>query len=508
MRPLFLRATVFLLFFGILAAPTFSQVSPKSSKDLGKEIDRLLDVDQFENAIWGVQVVDLSSGRVLYERNARKSFTPASNMKMYTTSAALDQLGSDFTYKTRVYAFGSVVDSVLHGYLVVKGSGDPSIGGHFNDGDVTATFRSWADSLRAHGIRRIDGDIVGDDDVFDDVALGLGWNWDNETYWYSAEMGGLAFNDNCVDVTIEGTEPGRPGRVSWEPDGTDYVQIQNATLTVAADQSLDEGYERLRGSNTIRLSSMVPAGREDKESISISNPTRYFVHVLRSTLIASGVPVSGDVVDVDDSIVRPDYDRSDAKLVATYESPPLSELVAVINKPSHNLWAEQLLKTLGLRAAPDTLGMMPLPALGTTDRGIDQAMVTFAAAGVDTSRIQMADGSGLSRMNLITPEMNTHLLEYIWAHPDTSVSGAFIRSLPIGGVDGTLETLVREGPAVGNLRAKTGTLTGARNLSGYITSSKGTPLAFALLCNHYTVKTREVNAVQRKFVDLLARYRR
>ncbi|HUF08373.1 MAG TPA: D-alanyl-D-alanine carboxypeptidase/D-alanyl-D-alanine-endopeptidase, partial [Rhodothermales bacterium] len=202
-----------------LSAQTFAQ----SPEGLQTSVDRLLDVPQFENATWGVQVVNLVSGEVLYERNARKSFVPASNMKLYTSAAALSQLGPGFTYETRLYAFGRVVDSVLYGHLVVRGSGDPTIGGRYNDGDLTATFRDWADSLRDHGIARINGDIIGDDDVFDDVGLGVGWNWDDETYWYSAEVGGLVFNDNCVDVTITGTSPGRAGEVTWAPGMTDYV---------------------------------------------------------------------------------------------------------------------------------------------------------------------------------------------------------------------------------------------------------------------------------------------
>ena len=487
--------------------PSYSQDAPRSSGDLQASIDRLLDVPQFENATWGVQVVNLLSGEVVYERNARKSFVPASNMKLYTSAAALNQLGPGFTYETRLYAFGSVVDSVLHGHLVVRGSGDPTIGGRYNDGDLTAAFRDWADSLRDHGIARINGDIVGDDDVFDDVGLGVGWSWDDETYWYSAEVGGLVFNDNCVDVTITGTSPGRAGDVTWAPDMTDYVDVVNATLTIHPDSSIEEGYERERASNRIRLYSDVPAGRDDRESITVANPTRYFVHVLRSTLVSEGVAVSGNAVDVDDAPLRPDYSSSGAMIAARYVSPPLSEIASVINKPSHNLWAEQVLKTLGLYAPPDTMNGLALPVVGTAKRGVEFAMSTFAAAGVDTSRFRMADGSGLSRMNLITPEMNTNLLRFMWTHPDTSVSGAFLRSLPIGGVDGTIDDLVEEGPAVGNLRAKTGSLTAVRNLSGYIRSGSGTSLAFALLCNHFTVEAKEVNDVQRAFVDLLARYR-
>lgn len=503
-----------LLLLAVLSAVTLqtsallAQNSPRSPGELARAIERLLDDERFSNAFWGVQVVDLRAGDVLYERNAKKSFVPASNMKLYTSAAALNQLGPDFRYQTTLYVAGMIIDSTLHGNLIVRGSGDPTIGGRYNDGDLTATFRDWADSLRAHGIRSIEGHVVGDDDVFDDTSLGVGWSWDDETYWYSAETGGLVFNDNCVDVTITGTSPGRAGIVTWEPHQTDYVAIVNATLTIHPDSTLDEGYERSRGSNSIRLWSRVPAGTDDPESITVSNPTRYFAHVLRATLVREGISVSGHPLDVDDSPIKPDYDRPDMMAIATYTSLPMSEIASVINKPSHNLWAEQVLKTMGLFTQPDTVDGIPTGIVGSIERGVRHSMITFAAAGVDTSRIRMADGSGLSRMNLITPEMNTKLLRYMWAHPDTSVAHSFSRSLPIGGIDGTLESLVTQGPALGNVRAKTGSLTAVRNLSGYVTSAAGTPLGFALLLNHYTVKTKEVNAVQRAFVDLLARYRR
>ncbi len=208
-----------IVLIGLLCGYHSAMAQKRSS--LAKSIDRILDAEQFSNAWWAARVVDLRSGKVVYQRNATRSFIPASNTKLYTTLSALEMLGPDFQYETQLYGSGEVIDGVLHGNLVVRGSGDPVIGGRFNDGDLTALFRQWADSLRAHGISRIDGDIIGDDDIFDDQPLGYGWSWDDEPYWYSAEISGLSFNDNCVDVAIEAQQDGMPGRVSWEPSNTD-----------------------------------------------------------------------------------------------------------------------------------------------------------------------------------------------------------------------------------------------------------------------------------------------
>ncbi|GIV61352.1 MAG: peptidase M15 [Rhodothermaceae bacterium] len=469
------------------------------AQTLPSRLDALFDAPRYENAWWAARIVDLTDGTVVYERNARRSFIPASNTKLYTTAAALEQLGPDYRYQTVLYADGPVANGVLRGNLIVRGSGDPSIGGRFTDGDRTAVFRAWADSLRAAGITRIEGDLIGDDDVFDDVPLGYGWSWDDETYWYGAEISGLSFNDNCVDVTIAPTTPGAPARIFWEPDSTDYVRVVNQTLTLPADSSLDEGYERLRGTNILRLYSRVPADRPDTESLTVNNPTRYFVHVLRETLLRQGIAVQGRPVDVDDLSIKPDYEDDALLRVATHLSPPLARIVEVINKESQNLYAEQLLRTLGAeRAASDSLS---LP--GSAERGLAAVMETLVRAGIDTSRVQLVDGSGLSRLNLVTAEMTSRLLTYLWHHPDPAVREAFLGSLPVGGEDGTLEYRFRDTPVRGRVRAKTGTVGNVSTLSGYVTSTDGTPYAFVLMANHYTTKTRDVRATLDEAVRLL-----
>ena len=496
-----LRRSLWICLLAFLALPV--QAQPADA--LGRAIDAVLDDDTFSNAHWGALVVDLTTGGVLYRRNEGKSFTPASNTKLYTTAAALDQLGPDYRYRTVLYADGNVVGGVLRGNLIVRGAGDPAIGGRFTDGDRTATFRAWADSLRARGITRVEGDLIGDDDLFDDTPLGYGWSWDDETYWYAAEVGALSFNDNNVDVAIDGRGVGEPGRVSWEPAGTDYIRVVNRTLTVPASERIDEGYARARGTNTLVLSSRVPAGRTDHESLTITNPTRFFVHVLREVLLAEGVLVEGRPVDVDDLSIRPDYAAPGLRRVASYTAPPLSEIVDVINKRSQNLYAEQVLRTLG--AERPVLDDDDLEA-GSAAMGVAAAHRTFAAAGVDTSRLQLVDGSGLSRLNFVTPAMTMALLRHMWTHPDAGVRAAFLASLPVGGVDGTLEYRFRDGPARGRVQAKTGTLSNGSALSGYVEAADGTPLAFVLMVNHYTgARSRVAKAAEDRVVALLARHR-
>ncbi len=480
-----------------------AQPADEARAQLERAIDEVLDAEALTNGWWGAMVVDLDTGEVLYRRHTERSFVPASNTKLYTTAAALDQLGLGYRYRTEVFIDGPVVDGVLEGNVIVRGSGDPVIGGRFNGGDRTAVFRAWADSLRALGITRINGDLIGDDDVFDDTPLGYGWSWDDEPYWYAAEISGLSFNDNNVDFAIEARSEGQPARVRWEPFGTDYVRVINRTLTISADSSLDEGYARARGANTIELSSRVPEGRTDFESLTITNPTRFFVHVMREALVQAGLAVEGRPVDVDDLSIKPDYAPDRYQRVAVHTSVPLAEIVNVINKRSQNLYAEQVLRTLAAERPLDDEELEP----GSAEMGLEVAMTTFVKAGIDTSRIQLVDGSGLSRMNLVTPAMTMALLRYMWHHPDASVRQAFIDSMPIGGQDGTLQFRFRRGAARGKVRAKTGTLSNVSSLSGYVPSAQGSFLAFVLMGNHHTAKGKVVRAAQDRVVNLLAEYR-
>ncbi len=476
---------------------------------LRNPIDRLLDAKSFKNGFWGVHVVDIESGHVLYARNAGKSFVPASNTKLYTTAAALDLLGPDYRFETSLYIDGTVDDKgVLDGNLIVRGGADPTLGGHYlsdsgdwdEDIDALRIFRDWADSLRAAGIRRIAGDIIGDDDVIDDVPLGVNWSWDDETWYYSAQLGGLAFHDNVIHLYVDGRMPGMPARLTWEPLSTGYVQIINRTLTTEPGTAMKEGYLRQRGTNTIEVTTRVPPGFSELEEITVENPTRYTVYVLREALLEAGIAVAGDPVDVDALSIKPAYDTPPYRRVAVHRSAPLPEVASLINKPSQNLYADLLMKMLGVALPQEDSDLDP----GSAAMGIEAAMGTFTSAGVDTSAIRLVDGSGLSRLNLIAPEMTTALLSFMWMHPDARVRDAFYDSLPVAGENGSLEHRMRQGFAAGNMRGKTGTLTFASSLSGYVRARDGRMLAFSIMSNHHTSGSGGIRRTQDAIVELLA----
>ena len=438
-------------------------------------------LDARPNVWWGSMVVDLASGDTLYMRNAERSFMPASVTKLYTTSAVLDQLGPDYRYVTMLYADGTIADQVLEGNLIVRGAGDPTTGAPgSNSMDL---FHAFADSLLALGIQEISGNLIGDDNIFDDTPLGRDWSWEDLPFGYAAQISGLTFHEGIVNVDAYPTAPGEPARLSVNPDLDQYLEIINHTLTLPRGEKLIQSHFRIPESNRIIVSSEVPMARSDPEALTVNNPTLYFIHGLREVLATRGILVRGQLLDVDDLTENLTY--SDARIIARHSSSPMAELVAIVNKKSQNLYAEHLLKTLGREHPLSNNDLNP----GSAEMGIEAAKRTYARAGIDTSRIHLVDGSGLSRKNLVTPAMTIALLRYMASHPDTSIRDSFLASLAVAGKDGTLEfRFTRNSPAHGYVIAKTGTIGNVSALSGYIMqdhNSRSPSLAFVIFANHY-----------------------
>jgi D-alanyl-D-alanine carboxypeptidase/D-alanyl-D-alanine-endopeptidase (penicillin-binding protein 4) len=465
-------------------------------------VTNTIEAEPYAGAFWGVEVTNLRTGRRLFQHNSNHLFTPASNMKLLTAAAALRRLGPSYRYETGLYVDGPIRNGVLRGNVIVRGSGDPTIGGYEQRSSPTTVFQDWADSLKAAGISRIEGAIIGDDDPFSDVPLGDGWSWNDVPYSYAAEVNGLVFNTNTIDLEVRGRRSGMPAQITWAPFETDFVRVINRTRTVPRDSSSDEEYDRPFGDNTFTVRSRLHPYETQKETLTITEPTRYFTHVLRSVLLQEGISVDGQGVNVDATPITPQYEADSVRQVGTYRSPPLHQIVRTMNRESQNLYAEQLLRTLAVVNRPNTTSEKLTK--GSADLGTLAVRSELAAAGVDTSRVQLADGSGLSRKNYASPRALIRLLEHMWVDAAPAESSAFYDALPIGGKNGTLEYRFRDAPAEGNVRAKTGTLTGASALSGYVTTAGGTPLSFVIFCNHHLAEANEVRAAQDAIVNVLA----
>ncbi|HET7230240.1 MAG TPA: D-alanyl-D-alanine carboxypeptidase/D-alanyl-D-alanine-endopeptidase [Longimicrobium sp.] len=456
--------------------PAPAAASPETR--LAESLDAIFADTMFAGANWGVVIRSAQTGRVLYQRNEGKMFVPASNMKLVTGSVALETLGPDFVYRTPVVATGPVTNGVLRGDLVVIGSGDPTIAADFHGGDARAVFRAWADSLRAHGVRRVTGRIIGNDDVFDDVPYGRGWAWDDMADYYSAEIGGLEYNLGVVGITAAaGASSGAPARITLDPD-TRYVRVTSTARTVPGAMEQIE-VTRADTGNTFMVAGQIPADTAvERNDMSVRNNTAYFVTVLRETLLASGIRVDGGAVDQDAlaPAVRPV--ARDTLFVQT--SPPLREILPGFLKPSQNQVGELLLKTMG----------RTLRGQGTAQAGIAVVDSVTRAWGLPPRKLAQADGSGLSRYNLVAPQFLIGVLEHMRGSPNFQT---FYNALPVAGVDGTLRSRMRGTPLQGNVHAKTGTVSNVRSLSGYMTTAAGEPILFSIIVNHHTVTSRDAD---------------
>jgi len=461
---------------------------------LRAEFDEILADPAFANAHWGVMVQSVETGEVLYRRNARKLFMPASNVKIVTSSVALARLGVDFRFRTQLVNCGAsdISGGVLDGDLLVVGGGDPAISARFEDGDPTGTFRDWADSLLALGITRISGNVVGDDDLFDDTHVGPGWAWDNLGAAYAAETGALLLNEGAVRLTISPAESvGSRALVESEP-ATDYLELENFAFTTADSTGVGVWAARRPLSTEAEVGGGIWVNSDPvTRYVPSHDPTMYFVTVLHETLEARGIDVAGEPLD------RDEYDTSctPTNVLFVHESPTLAEIIEPFMKVSQNQIGEMLLHYVGA-AATDT---------GSVRTGIRVAESTLTGWGIPDDAYVYYDGSGLSRYNYLAPDAIIRILRAMVLHDDFD---AFYNALPIAGIDGTIGGRMRGTAAEGNVRAKTGYISNARALSGYVTTADEEMLAFSILTNNFDTPVRPVEYVQDLLVERLVHFSR
>ncbi len=459
-------------------------------------LDAIFDDPQFARAMFGVRVESLTSNQVLYTRNSEKLVVPASNMKLLTMSVAAEKLGWDFTFKTRLVASGARNDGTLTGDLVVVGGGDPSIGS--NNFDPSPLFAEWADALVAAGIRRVDGRLIGNDNVFDDTIFGPGWAWDYLGDGYAAGSSGLSYNENVAIIRIwPGATVGAPARVELSPAGHGLVLMSEVT-TVATGGTTSISQSRRPGSDALMLRGTIAADRPlVVRTAAVANPTKFFVEAFRSALEERGIFVRGGAFDIDDidEVAFSDLSPTNAtrsEVIAEHQSLPLSSLGAYFLKESQNFYGETLLKTLGRRVGDD----------GSTEAGRTVAAEQLTAWGIPPDAYVMYDGSGLSRYNYVSADAIVMLLKHVWA--DEKLRGPFLAALPVGGQDGTLGSRMRDTVLAGHVQAKTGTISNVRSLSGFLVTQSGERLVFSMIANHFTATSRQVDAVVEKALAWLA----
>ncbi len=518
-QPKFKRVLVVLLVLVQSIAPAIFAQNPtpapqpqtESVESLSSRISAHIAQPRFAPAAWGLKIVSLDSGRIIFEHNAGKYFNPASNAKLYSAALALDRLGADYRIKTSLYSTARPnATGTLKGDLIVYGRGDPVMTASVNDGDYFKPFEPLLQQLANAGVRRVEGDLVGDESYFATPPIGSGWEWDDLQEYYGAEVSALTINDNALDLFVKPAERvGLPCRVTTGPV-TSFVTLMNRTQTAPKGTEARVVVYRPVGENIVYVSGRLPVDHKGyKGSVSVHNPAGLFANLFKDALARRGITVTGRARTIDwkyREVTPIDF----AKLVELgfVESLPLKDIVRETLKPSQNLYAQLLLLQAGAYQGPETAGQKPDaqsngdasnspaaraqnaaavaqspgPQLTTEQMGI-QAMNNFLAeAGVKKGDVLLEEGSGLSRKDIITPNATIALLTYMSRHRNSEFYQA---GLPIAGVDGTLQNRMKGTAAAGNARAKTGSLRYVYTLSGYVTSAAGERFAFSIMLNNY-----------------------
>ncbi|MCB0274923.1 MAG: D-alanyl-D-alanine carboxypeptidase/D-alanyl-D-alanine-endopeptidase [Calditrichaeota bacterium] len=490
LRPVFpLLLFLALLMIGCSASrPPVTTGSPNAVDQLRQQIEQILADIALTQSNVGIKILSLDRGEVLYSRDSHKLFHPASNMKLLTTATALNRLGTSFFYETVAGTdSGMVPGETLGGNLYLQGRGNPDL--------ELADLEMMIAQLRDRGLRRITGDLVVDPSYFDELFWGNGWMWDDASAWYWAPITPLAVNDNCVEILVSpGKNPGDSLIYKLLPD-TRYMKVINNGFTAqpgdsAAVDSFTVVRDWIKPANVIRISgAMYPGQDSDNSVIDVLSGDLFGATLFAELLERAGIAFTG--------AVRYGKMPANAAVWATHRSPLLAATIINTNKISDNLSAENLLKTVAAqkRGVP-----------GTARNGVSEIYAFLDSLGVDSTSYRVVDGSGVSRYDVITPDLLVTLLEGM--HRDFRVQAEFKTSLPIAGVDGTLKYRMRNTPAQGNLRAKTGSLSGVSSLSGYTSTADGELLAFSIIMEHFLVPTRRIREAQDRIGALISGWSR
>ena len=441
---------------------------------------------------WGAQFIDLATGEVIFSRNENSFFVPASNTKLFSTALALMRLGPTHRQLTRLVGMRPLgPDGVLHGELRLIGGGDPTLSGRplpydpkAKFGEPLAALDELAEQAWQGGLRRVDGDIAGDDSLYLWEPYPGGWAVDDTKFSYGAPVSALMLHDNTVSLRLEGgAEAGQPARITISPTpGYWTIESRVRTAVPAAGVHL----EREPGSRQIELWGTIAPRRARVFSLAVDDPAQYAAFAMREALERRGIAVFGGVT----AYHRHPLMSAAAETVGAVElarrlSPPMLETLRVIDKVSQNLQAEAvLLEVARLRGkAPGRDGAM------------EELRAFLDEIGIPSEDYNFEDGSGLSRLTLITPATVIRLLRFMHASPHAE---AFRSLLPHGGVDGTLDDRFKRLKGAVIL-AKTGSLSHTAALSGYIERPDRSPLAFSVMVNNANAR----GAALREFIDKL-----
>jgi len=463
--------------------PKPSPLSKKQSAKFAARADALLGTGPTGKGEWGLLIADAGTGETLYQLNADRYFVPASNMKLFTTALALTKLGPDYRFHTTLETSGTIANGVLTGNVALIGRGDPNLSSRkfpYNlkeefDGAPEKVLGELADGLVAKGVKEVSGDVLGDDSYFPRERYPSGWEIDDMVWEYGAAISSIVVDDNTVTLTLTpGDQPGSPVQTSMSPATPDFL-VENDVVTSAPDLKSDLTLTREPGAALVVIKGTMPAKSAPRKLVlAVEEPAQHAAAVLKRLLEDRSVRVDG--------VARARHEapktQGDPTVLAEHVSVPLSDAVKLINKISQNLHAEMLLRTVARQSG----------SWATDDDLMKAPQDFYASAGIDPDDVMQSDASGLSRHDLVTPRAIVALLKFAQNQPWFQT---YYNSLPVAGVDGTLEDRMKDTAAAGHIHAKTGSVAHVRTLSGFADTPSGRKLIFSFLSNNQAGKNHE-----------------
>jgi D-alanyl-D-alanine carboxypeptidase, serine-type, PBP4 family len=487
----------FLLCFLISLIGSFSSLA-----ETPLPIKRFLSMPEMRGASFSIMAKDVDNGEILYRYDEDRSLTPASVLKLVTTATALEILGAEYQFKTTIEYDGTITDGVLEGNLYIHGGGDPTLGSEyllkdrssFNP-DNNTFIPEWISAVKQAGIRSINGRVISDESIYDSEGVSRKWLYEDMGSYYAPGSYGLSVFDNMYKLYLRsGSVGSTPSIIRTSPRMTDLYFINHITsANVSTDSSFIMGAPF---SDERRLYGVVPVNRNEYILRGdIPDPALFLAGYFTSELRIAGIDVNGEP-----SCYRllKEYNEWSPKArisIATTLSPTLEEIARITNEVSHNLYADALLKAIGLQYKPE-----PREVISSTDRGIKVMKSHWEARGLDTSSLFFFDGSGLAVTDKLTTSFVCDMLVYMTDYSD--VGEAFIAGIPQAGRDGSVRNFLRGTSLEGNARLKSGGMSAVRGYAGYIKKGNKT-YSVAIIVNTYTGAGRPmVNAIERLLVDL------
>ncbi len=466
----------------------------QTSFQIQRAIENYKETKLLRSAQWSVYARYLDSGEEIVNYNSRISLAPASNLKLFTTAAALDYLGEDFRFKTKLFYDGKIDKyGTLHGNIYLVGGGDPTLGSNLVKSSLSfdSLMNYFISKIKSFNILKINGNIYADDFMFDGQLIPDEWNWIDLGNYYAAPLSALTIHDNLYYLYFKpGEKTGDAAEVLRTEPAVPNLKFINFMKTGPLGSG-DNGYiYNAPWRYEAVLRGTIPLGKpEFSIKGSLPDPPLFAVQYLKAKLENNGVEVNG----MAKKLTSP-TDYKQKNLLLTLSSPPLKDIVFIINKRSNNLYTELLLKMISYK----------IHGTGNTLDGTKLIKEFLARNNIDTSGLLLYDGSGLSRENAITTKAMVELLTHL---PQKEYFNSFYKSLAIMGNSNDIGYFKNVGKGTvleNNVRIKSGVIEGVRAYSGYLKNKSGKTIVFSMIANNFDGSGSDVTAIHRKILLMLA----